>query len=128
MSLNPAKIKNIHEDIKAALKLVAEKHGLSLSEASRISYSANSFKFTAEFGETLTVGDATVDPKFARNAERFGTFQGLGRTVIGRSFQHPSLGEVTYVGMTSRNKAVVSTPVGKMYRLDAQRVADALKG
>lgn len=127
--LSKGKIREVHEDINAALAAVAKKHGLVLSQASKVVYDATTFKFTTQFAEAGAAGDAgIVDPKLISNANRFGLSIGLPHTMLGKSFEDTRLGTVTYIGMTSRDKAVVKAADGRMYRFKAHVVAQMLKG
>lgn len=103
--LNRDKLREIHADIQSALEAVAKKHGLVASQQSRLTYGTSSFKFTTEFAEASAAGDATfADPKLVRNAERFGTFIGLGTSALGKSFQDTRLGLATQATLTAATR------------------------
>lgn len=126
--LTKDRVKTIHADIQAALRQVAEKHGLTVSAQSKVTFGSTTFKFSTEFGlKDANGAGIEVDPKLARNAERFGGWQGLGAASLGKTFTDTRLGVVTYVGMTSRDKAIVKASDGRMYRYEASVVAKHLK-
>ena len=123
--LNKDKARQIHEDINAALKAVADKHGLNVGGGS-LRYTTTDFKFATTFALKGQTGEVEVDPKLVMNHKRFAFYVGLGDK-LGKTFNDTRLGEVTYVGMTSRDKAICRAKDGKMYKFAAEVVARNIK-
>lgn len=118
----------IHADIQAALEAVAKKHGLIVSARGRVTFDTTTFKFSTEFAKQGAAGMVEgADPKLVSNATRFGYLHGLKPEMLGKTFTDMLLGEVTYIGMSSREKAVVkATNNGKQYRCPANVVSKKL--
>jgi hypothetical protein len=118
-------IKLYHADIKKALEEVAKKHKLTLGNSTRIVYNADTFKFTAEFGDASgSTGAPAIDPKYLNNMKRYGWEFNLEVSDIGKRFQVSALGECELTGMSGRIKAgIKQLSTGKNYIMRAEQVA-----
>jgi hypothetical protein len=126
MTLTKEKVREIHNDIVAALTAVATKHGLDMSRQSQIRFDATTFKFTSQFGVKGTVSNAAgktmlIDPKLINVATRYGL-----KDYLGREIEWDGLGTVTFVGLSSGTKAIVRADDGKQYKVVASRVKQKL--
>jgi hypothetical protein len=118
--LTEAKVKAIHKDITEALQLIAKAHGLTLSPTS-IRYNPTTFKLSAQFGDSAETGG--VDPKLLFNLKRNGWKFGLTEAHLGKTFSTPRHGNFTFEGFTGRSKCAVKDGNGKMFRMNADQVA-----
>lgn len=126
--LTKPKVQEIHADIKAALIAVAKKHNLKMSDATKILFNADTFKFTAEFGDlsSAPAGAAAVDPKFLNNMKKHSWKFGLSISDIGAKFEVAPLGMVIMEGMSGTTKCAIRTLGGKGYLMKADQVARKL--
>lgn len=122
MAITKDSIKQIHDELDAALKAIAEKHGLDMSK-SKIVYGAEHFRMNLEFHTKAATAKvaadagldaAAIDPadidKFKRHCWKFGlAAKDLGNTAViqGKEYR--------LVGMSGYTKLVV------------QRVSDGVR-
>ena len=113
----------IQSDIADALRAVAAKHNLTLAKH-HISYGADNFRLTAEFGDKSELGD--INPLYKKDLIRNGWIHGLLAEHLSKEFK---MGARTYqfYGMRGRVNAIVKNVAdGKMYKMDPKDVAAAL--
>ena len=123
--LTKEKIKAVHDDIRDALEKVAKKHGLTVSDSTKIRYNDTTFRLTAEFGDAK--GTAGADPRLFNNAQKHAWKVGLDSSKLGTKLEWTGLGTVTWVGMTGPAKAVIKTEAGKQFVVRAEALARVLK-
>jgi hypothetical protein len=119
--LDKAKIVKIQADLKIALESVAAKHGLKLAK-NYISYSAESFKLTAEFGDTSVLGD--LNPAYVKDLKKFGWQYGLTEDHLNKTITS-SKGQETIQGMKGQY-VITKSADGKLWKKDATIVATLL--
>lgn len=120
-----SEIKQIHNDLEAALQSVMEKHNLSGSD-SRITYGETGFKFAMQFGFKDVIGE-DADPKYLQGLQRYGRLYELSVADIGQEF---TLGDTAYVlkGMISKVNAIVERVSDKkLWKMTASVVSRQLK-
>lgn len=115
--IDKQRIKTIHADIQSALEAVAAKHNLKAS-GSRISYQADNFKLTVEFGDRAELGN--TDPKLVKDFRKNAWKHGLDGK-LNAKFTYPLKGknvELEVVGMRGKAVIVRDGVGGGLYRFD----------
>ena len=121
--LTKSKVEKIHADLDKAMQEVAAKHGLTMSPT-RITFNAQTFKMSAEFGDTAEIG--TADPKFSNHMKNYGFIYNLTVNDIGMKVDINKLGTVTILGMGSRKSVIVKTVNNNLYSFPVQAFAEKL--
>lgn len=115
------RIHQIHQEIDAALGVIAKKHNLVIVR-SYIGYESDNFRLTATFGDKAEVGEN--NPIFIKNLRRHGPAFGLDTTDLGKKFVTRQ-GEFEVLGMRGRNVVAKRTD-GQLYSYDPHTVAGLL--
>ena len=123
MALDKSSVKQIHDDLRAAIDAVVLKHNLTVG-ATHITYSTAGFKFTGEYGCKDVMGDS--DPilyrELVKHGWKFGlSIDDLGREISsqGRTFKIEGMKGAWVIG-----KNVIDQ---KMYKFKANTVLALLK-
>lgn len=122
--INKSTVQTLAEEATAALRAVAEKHGITLKRE-RGSYDPSAGSFTGKW-TFVCVSESGIPSDFARNAAMFG----LKAEDYGREFRTFSRGAFTLCGIKPRNRKYPilgkCVRTGKVYKHTLQ-VIDQLK-
>jgi hypothetical protein len=119
--LDKARISAIGNDLRDALKAVAEKHNLNLTK-SNISFATDFFNLSCTFGDKDELGDA--NPLYRVTMQRKGHEFGLSIEDIGKKFMTRQ-GEVEIIGMRGSH-VIGKQENGRLYKYDPVTVAGLL--
>lgn len=122
--LNVEKINKIQEDINTALREVAERHGLVMSNT-KIVFSEVDFKLTTTFGDKSEIGD-DVNPEFVRNLKRNGAIYGLDISHIGAKVSIGSRMNLRFEGLRGK-KAAMRDQAKRIWLYDAMLVSQLIR-
>ncbi len=122
--LDAGKIKTIQQDIEKALREVADRHGLVMSN-SKIVFSDVDFKLTTTFGDKTVMG-GDVDPEFVRNLKRNGSMYGLTLSHVGTHVSIGSRMNLRFEGLRGK-KAALRSQDGRVWLYDAMVVAQLIR-
>lgn len=119
--LDKNRISVIGDDLRAALRAVAEKHNLNLTK-SNISFADEFFNLSCTFGDKDELGEE--NPLYRIGMQRKGHHYGLSVDDIGTKFATRQ-GEVEVRGMRG-SYVIGKQPNGKLYKYDPVTVAGLL--
>ena len=119
--MDKAKAELIRVELEAALKSIAEKHGLSVAPT-RGTFTSTDLKFSAVFGDTGT----DTNPEYVRNLQRNGIMYGLDMSFIGKTITIGARAGLTFQGLKGKKAAFVA-PDKKVWLYDAALAAQLLK-
>ena len=116
-------IKTIHADLTEALRMVAEKHNLSVGRT-HITYDSDGFKLTGQFGDKSQMGE--VNPTYFNDMKRYGRVYGFTTDDISKEV---TMGARIYViqGMKGRSLIGKNKSDEKLYKLDPLLVKQVMK-
>lgn len=122
--IDAAKAKLIHDEINAAIRAVANKHGLNVMLGG-LRYSADSCKFSGATFADKTLAPSDTDPRWLINLKRFGHWFDFSTKDIGTKFQFNNEA-VEFVGLKDKNwvvaRKVVKSGKHGFYKI---RIAEA---
>jgi hypothetical protein len=119
--MEKTRVATIHNEIEAALKIIAEKHNLSIAKT-HITYHATGFKFAGEFGDKSAIGEVNV--LYFKDLQRYGHYHNLTAADINKKFTKGDR-EYEFQGMKGRDWAICKWD-DKMWKVRPSEVTQLL--
>lgn len=129
-TINRALVKQLREEVNAALASVAEKHGITL-EVGGITYSDNHFDAKLK---GRTISEDGVDEHAKKEFEVYASRFGVKPEAFGVEFDMPGTGKVEVSGITPRSRKYPilvtvkkGVNVGTVYKVSASMLPHSMQ-
>ena len=125
--MNKATLTAFHTDLDAAIRAVAQKHGMTFKQVGAMGYDPvlGTVKYNTMFGEISTMG-GEIDPIALKNTRHYGHLFGLDIVDIGKLEFTYSGRQFIFMGLRTRGKASIKEiSTSKVFNLNAEVVSKA---